>query len=285
MSFECPHCFCKSIWRKGYYKPLHSQRFLRRYQCSSCHRTFSRQTTHPTYRQHRPELNEPILKLITNGVTLRASAQYLGCSRRTVEKKWYWLSEQAQRELDKQKYTSEHVMFDEMQTIERTKLLPITIALAVDSHYKILSVQVGRIPATGHLSALSRKKYGPRPSEKAQCLRIMFRELCTRLRHQPKSIISDQAPEYKDLVKKYFPQTPYTQVSSRGMVEKKREMLFLKQHKQVFDPMFALNQRAAKLRADIKRLTRRSWCVTQKIENLRRHLLIYQAVNNGLTIV
>jgi hypothetical protein len=48
-----------------------------------------------------------------------------------------------------------------------------------------------------------------------------------------------------------------------------------------FDPLFAVNQKCARLRASLSRLRRNWWGFTQKIENLEHHLWLFIAVNNG----
>jgi len=50
------------------------------------------------------------------------------------------------------------------------------------------------------------------------------------------------------------------------------------------DPMFAINQRCASLRADVNRLIRRSWCTTKKSNHLHKHLMIYSCYNNGVNL-
>jgi hypothetical protein len=53
-----------------------------------------------------------------------------------------------------------------MESIEHTKLKPLTLPLAVGDDYRIYAVSVGRIQAKGLLAELSRKKYGRRQSIK-----------------------------------------------------------------------------------------------------------------------
>lgn len=48
-----------------------------------------------------------------------------------------------------------------------------------------------------------------------------------------------------------------------------------------FDPLFRLNHTAAKLRADISRLSRRTWSASKNATGLQNHLMLYIAYNNG----
>jgi len=167
-----------------------------------------------------------------------------------------------------------------MHSIEHTKLKPLTIPLCVDNNYQILGISVGQIPANGHLAAISVKKYGKRKCQRREALERMFSEVKQQLKFQPKEIITDEAPIYKELIQINFPGIKHTTVSSRAMIEKKREQVFQADRKKIFDPMFALNQRCAKLRQDIRRLTRRSWCTTKIPLRLEQHLKLYQIQNN-----
>ena len=49
-------------------------------------------------------------------------------------------------------------------------------------------------------------------------------------------------------------------------------------------PLYRLNQTAAKLRADISRLARRTWSASKRASRLGDHLAIYVAFNNGYAI-
>lgn len=171
-----------------------------------------------------------------------------------------------------------------MESIEHTKLKPLTIPLCVSDDFRILGIEVGKIPAKGHLAELSRKKYGPRSNERE----LVFRRLLTNLRYQqkvnPMTITTDSYPLYANLIREYFPAAKHIQIVARDLKEKKRELMHQKAFKKVFDPLFALNQRCAKLRSDVRRMTRRSWCTTKKIENLQRHLKLYQVYNNNYVL-
>ena len=177
-----------------------------------------------------------------------------------------------------------HIQIDEMESIEHTKLKPLTIPLCVSDDYKILGFEVGKIPAKGRFAELSRKKYGPRENEREIVLRKLLVNLKDQLKINPLTITTDSHPVYASLIKEYFPAAKHIQVISRSMKEKKRELIHQKAFKKVFDPLFALNQRCAKIRSDVRRMTRRSWCTTKKIENLKRHLDLYQMYNNDVVL-
>ena len=212
-----------------------------------------------------------------SGSTQRRSAKLLGCSKNTVAYKLIWLSK---FRITERNSTSKHWQFDEMETIEHTKLKPLTIPIIVNEHYEILGISVGRIRAKGHLSVISKKKYGFREDEREKVITELFKELADRISTPPKTITTDSHPLYNKLIKKFFPETKHIQVNSGELISKKKEQMYLSTRKRIYDPLFVVNHRCAMLRADIRRLTRRSWCTTKKTENLSAMLKLYQIYNN-----
>ena len=254
----------------------------RRYQCKNCKCTYSNQTFHNTYYQRRPDLNEKVFILLVSGNTQQRTAELLRCSPTTVARKLKWLA------LHKKSIpinsTEQHIQIDEMESIEHTKLKPLTIPICVSDTYKILGVSVGKIPAKGHLAELARKKYGVRENEREKVLRELLENLKDNVKLNPLTITTDSHPLYPKLIKEYFPESLHIPIVSRELKEKKRELIHHKVTKKVFDPMFALNQRCAKIRSDVRRMTRRSWCTTKNIENLKKHLSLYQIYNNDYVL-
>ena len=166
-----------------------------------------------------------------------------------------------------------------MESIEHTKLKPLTIALAVSEKYQILGVRVGTMPAKGHLSQISIKKYGLRANESSQVICELLKNL--NLSSSEFVFKSDAKPSYKNKVKEIFPKIAHQTFVAVENKEKRRELKYTNLEKRVFDPLFAVNQRMAKLRDHIKRLARRSWCTTKIKENLEKNIYLYMAANNG----
>jgi hypothetical protein len=102
----------------------------------------------------------------------------------------------------------------------------------------------------------------------------VFGLLKNKLSHPPGNFYSDAKSSYRKHVEVNFPESSY-EVHNRADKERHRDRLHEKLHKKPFDPLFAVNQRCAKLRNDIRRLTRRSWCTTKKPENLQGKLDLY----------
>ena len=279
---QCPKCSSTDFILKGFYfvKILRTRK--RRYQCKNCKYTFSNQTFHSTYYHRRPDLNEKVFVLLVSGNTQQRTAELLKCSPTTVARKLLWLS--VFKKSKSLVQTEQHIQIDEMESIEHTKLKPLTIPICVSSTYKILGINVGKIPAKGHLAELSKKKYGARENEREFALRELLIYLRDEVQIKPITITTDSHPLYLKLIKEYFPDSAHISIVSRSTKEKKRELIHHKVTKKVFDPLFALNQRCAKIRSDIRRMTRRSWCTTKKVENLKKHLLLYQIYNNDYVL-
>lgn len=63
---------------------------------------------------------------------------------------------------------------------------------------------------------------------------------------------------------------------------KYQERMHENNHKHKYDPLFYVNHLSGRLRDRIKRLVRRSWCTTKKIENLQLCLDLYVLENLGV---
>ena len=191
--------------------------------------------------------------------------------------KFLWLGKQAKEYKDKLKLEATLTIFiDEMETIEHTKCKPVSILMIVNAKMEILEAKAAIMPAKGRLANFSVKKYGKRIDDRNFVLRETLEDIKNKLPSPPIFILSDAKPSYATCIREYFPEARHD-VHCRAQKEKDRhrDRLHEFEGKRRYDPMFKLNQRCAKLRSDIKRLVRRSWCTTKKIENLQLHLDLY----------
>jgi hypothetical protein len=218
-----------------------------------------------------------VRKLLCRSGTQRGIADTLGINRKTVARKMKFLAKQAeirQREYlaGKQAFA---VQFDDLETIEHTKLKPVTVTLFVSHERKILGFGVARIKAKGHLAELSRKKYGPRRNEAPAMRERVFAEVKPYI-HPLAFVQSDKHPSYPELVKKHLPLAEFTCFrSKRSSVIGQGEL-----KKTGYDPLFKINHTFAMLRAHISRLVRKTWNTTKCIDCLRDHLMIYMDYHN-----
>jgi len=216
---------------------------------------------------------------LVSRVSQRRIAKGLKIHQLTVRRKLKLLGEQARlfnhRDRLKRPITFE-LQFDDLETIEHTKLKPLSVTVAVEkgSRY-ILGFEVSRMPAKGLLAKKSVKKYGYRIDERSAGRNRLFRKIRGKI--APNAIIqSDENPHYKPDVAEFFPGCHHLTVKGkRGAVQGQGEL-----KKVGFDPLFTLNHTLAMMRDNINRLIRKTWCTTKKIQPLIDHLELYVYFHN-----
>jgi hypothetical protein len=212
-------------------------------------------------------------------VSQRRCAYLLKLNRKTIRRKFIYLGKRALVELRRfnaARPSSQIVEFDDLETFEHTKCKPLSVTLAVESQTRrILSFSVASMPAKGRLTRKAFKKYGPRKDDRARGRKLLLASL-VGLVDERVVIKSDQNPHYPDDVRKFLPKSKHiTFRGKRGAITGQGEL-----KKIAFDPLFSLNHTCAKMRADINRLIRKTWCTTKKAERLRYHLAIMSLYHN-----
>ena len=215
---------------------------------------------------------------------MRRAARLLRIHRKTVARKLRFLGMKARKNHEKFLRNIPLVrefQFDDLITIEHTKCKPLSVTLAVEKGTrKILSLDVSSMPATGHLAAISKRKYGYRKDNRIEGIKNVLQKIAP-LSEANVKITSDQHPFYPRQVKRFFPQGHYTRVKGeRGCVAGQGEL-----KKVWYDPLFSLNHTCAMLRANINRLIRRTWCTTKRPDALLDHLMVYADFHNSVLTV
>jgi hypothetical protein len=283
----CPYCRNEAFFPTNYPKVIRSGSFYRssdskriqRFRCMNCKKGFSQATDHCCFRQKKRHKNEILRRLLCSGVSQRRASRILNLNRKTIVRKLLFLAKRARLKLDIQnalKRPCTTIEFDDLETFEHTKCKPLSVTLAVEyPTRRILGFKVSKMPAKGHLAKLSLKKYGPRKDERARGRRELFCEL-KPLIEETCLIKSDSNPHYVGDVVEHFPKcTHQVFLGARGAVTGQGELKKIR-----FDPLFSLNHTCAKLRADINRLFRKTWCTTKKPERLTDHLAVYALYHN-----
>lgn len=252
---------------------------VQRYRCKLCGKIYSDSTDDPQKLKRKSKLLSAIFQTLVSGVSQRRAAIILNINRKTLVRKFRWLGDESLTELKRQNLNRKRVdvvEFDDLETIEHTKCKPLSVTLAVEVKSRhVLGFEVSRMPAKGKIAALARKKYGYRKDERAEARERLFQNIKEHISETAK-IKSDQNPHYVADVKKHFPKAIHENHQGRdacvtGQGELKRGG---------FDPLFSINHTFAKLRADINRLFRRTWCTTKKPYELRRHIAMMVIYHN-----
>jgi hypothetical protein len=219
--------------------------------------------------------------LLASGVSLRRSAMILGVARKTIERKLVFLGTMCKMQ-NQLFYNNirpvQDFQFDDLQTIEHSKCKPLSVTLAVETHgRKILGFEVSKMPATGHLAKIARRKYGKRQDERQTGIQKLLLSL-QKMTAPDVRISSDEHPYYAPLVREIFPRARYQQSKgARGSLGGQGELKKIK-----WDPLFSLNHTCAMLRANVNRLIRKTWCTTKNPERLVDHLNIYVFFHNQI---
>jgi hypothetical protein len=245
--------------------------------------TFSQATFQKCFRQRKRHLNGEILKLLCSGVSQRRLALLLGIDRKTVVRKFLFLSLRI-RDLNKRKFENlkpvEHIQFDDLETFEHTKCKPLSVTLAVDQKTRrILGFRVSQMPAKGHLARVSLKKYGPRRDFRSEGRKSLFAKLSEKLLPEG-TIDSDSSPHYSEDVKRFFLNANHRAfLGQRGAIVGQGELKKVR-----FDPLFSINHTFAMLRANINRLYRKTWCTTKVPQRLSCHIELYAYYHNEVLL-
>ena len=284
MKEKCPHSNCQSqkFSRNGTFYRENDAKKIQRYRCLKCGKGFSSATFNPAYRQKKRTINQNLLLLLASGVSQRRCAQLLRVSRRTIERKFLYLAQISRIQFNQfwlKQEKVDYVQFDDLITIEHSKLKPLSVFITVTGERKILEMKVSRMPSTGHLAKKSYEKYGWREDHRPQGIEEVLEKIKPRLVGAP-TFLSDKHPYYPNKVAKIFPHATHKTVKGAkacvvGQGELKRKGS---------DPLFVVNHTLAMLRANINRLFRRTWCTTKKPKRLEDHLYIYAHFHNTCLI-
>jgi len=270
-------CDAVRLHKFGTFRRQSDARIIQRYRCHSCGKTVSNATNDPACWQKKRHLNHACMMLLGSCVSIRRTAKILNINQKTVARKLIFLGQTLNTKNENMSFNDvRHVQFDELQTIEHTKCKPISVAMAVSADdRRILGFRVSKMPATGHLAEISRKKYGKRPDLRKAGLQQLLKYLQSKIK-QTVHMSSDECTFYKPVVDAAFPRAMYQQFKGKkSCVAGQGEL-----KKTASDPLFTINHTFAMLRANINRLVRRTWCTTKKIARLIDHLTIYVYVHN-----
>lgn len=264
---------------KPYFRKLDS-RWIKRWQCKICNKTFSEATENPRKWQKKRRINSLVLKLFASTISERRMAIVMGVNRKTIAHRRNFLSRLEETKEKAQWSHVRKVQFDDLETFEHTKCKPLSVCIAVDADTRrIIGYEVSKMPAKGQLAKIARKKYGHRPDERPEGWNRLLRTLKTKLSEEV-IFVSDSNPHYPKYVKKYFPLAKHVRVKGkRGCITAQGELKRIG-----FDPLFSLNHTCAMFRASISRLIRKTWNTTKQAYALEQHIRIYRKFHNDVLV-
>ena len=288
----CPHRDCAfhlapaqdEHWfvRNGSYQPLCRPHPVPRFRCRNCRRSFSRQTFRMDYRDHRPDLNPKLFRLLASGVGLRQSSRVLGLSLRCLQLKSRKLGRHLRRlnlNLQAPLPADSTLQFDELETFEGMRTLrPLTVPLLIEKNSRfIVWAEAAPIPARHRKTRHGRtraqelqRKETRRDGSRRACLRTLGRA-ATLTRHLDSiAIETDEKRTYPGLIRKAFgPGRRIAHGTTKGT-----------RRRNVSNPLFAINQTEAMARDLSGRLRRQSWLVSKERRYLDIGLAVFIAWRN-----
>jgi len=287
---RCPNRGCaqhtdptpRFYWRKGFYRALCRPHPIPRFRCRFCRRGFSRQTFRMDYRDHRPDLNSRVFLSLATGLGLRQTARNVGLSNRCTELKVRKLARHARRlnlNLRHALPPNSRLQFDEFETFEgerNTRPLSVPMLIEMDSRYIIWS-ESATIRPRGRMSqarqraiAKSEIRHGRRgDSSRRGSARTLRRGAAIAGELKVVTLFTDEKSTYPKLAREAL-----------GASRLKHLRTSSKRVRNVFNPLFPINNTEAMMRDHIGRLRRESWLVSKKRRYLDLGLQIWMAYRN-----
>ncbi len=283
----CPNPNCKNhdipslnFCKDGFYqRTIGKKEKIQRYRCKACGKRFHGTFDRLTYRQKKPEINSKFMRIYMSGVSLRRTTFLLGVNRKTLAKRILTHGAMARKKHEENLQNTNYFWgmsysFDEMETKLGSKLFPVSIAIAVNEDSgRIIDIRAARMPLKGRLVERMKKDgekipYSPdnRPEARANVLGAVALANSNQF-----DIYTDRYPGYNLMIEEVLKNAIHHQVSgvaNRGDSESDT------------DPMFWLNHICARIRADLGRMGRRSWCFSRSLDALQGQLDMFMEFFN-----
>ncbi|MEZ6014297.1 MAG: hypothetical protein R3F49_04235 [Planctomycetota bacterium] len=258
---------------------------VQRFRCCVCGKRFSEQTFKATYRQKRPELNEPCFRLFVAKVTMRQASRTLLCNRKSIRRRMLLLGDIGEAthghfapKRDEARFMAGTFLLDELETYATSRRNnPLTVPVLIHGEsFFVVHTEVGLLPRRG---GLGRDEAAPDPLSEAEDearrlgSKAAVRACFERLQEvTPPTgavrIATDCKATYPVLVREAFGErVEHTETLStvpRG----------------TDNPLFKINHTFALMRDGISRLVRETWAASKRAGWLKRHLWIWISYRN-----
>ena len=249
-----------------------------RFYCSSCGRSFSRQTFRHDYRDLRPECNELLFVMLTSGVGLRQCARNLSLGVRSVQLKMRKLARTCdllRRNLAPRLPMERTYLMDEEETYESASIRPLTMPVLIEKEtWFVVASAVGRIRRLAPEGTARRRRqqrdevrYGRRPDESSKAVREVLGRLANMITG-PLELHTDQKSSYGTIARRAFGSNLIHDTTPSKRI------------RSTFDRLFAINTTLAMTRDNCGRLRRKSWLVTKCRRRLRDQMALFTVYRN-----
>jgi len=287
---RCPYRACPRhhrphpgfFHRHGRYRPRCRAFPVPRFRCTTCRRTFSRQTFRMDYRDHRPDLNAPLFLSIASGVGIRQTSRNLRLSVRCTELKFRKIARHLRRlnlRLRGPLPPGSTFQLDEFETYEgrrNTRPLSIPVLIEATSRFIVWS-EAAPIRPRGKKTDARRKairedlrRFGPRRDLSPRSLRRTLRrgaEIAVAL--DTVRLRTDEKSSYPNLAKEAFGEERLEHARTNSKLPRTS-----------WNPLFPINHTEAMARDLLGRLRRDSWLVSKKRRYLDLGLQVFAAYRN-----
>ena len=287
---RCPHRFCPQhqaptpdfFRAHGHYQPKCRAHRVPRFRCTSCRRTFSRQTFRMDYRDHRPDLNARLFQSLASGVGLRQTARNLRLSLRCTELKFRKIARHLRRlnlNLRQALPAGSTFQLDELETYEgRRNTRPLSVPVVIETRTRfIVWAESATIRPRGRMTVARRlaicqdeARFGRRRDRSRRAVRralMRAAELARPLRGI--SFDSDQKSSYVGLASSIFGRSRLIHRRTSGRIPRTTA-----------NPLFPINHTEAMARDLTGRLRGQSWLVSKKRRYLDLGLQVFMAYRN-----
>jgi transposase-like protein len=287
---RCPNRHCRQhrrpesrfYIRSGSYRARCRSHPIPRFTCHTCGRGFSRQTFRQDYRDHRPDLNARLFRLLASGVGLRQSSRILGLSLSCTQLKFRKIARHLRRvdlNLRGPLPGGSSLQFDELETFEgrrNTRPLSVPILIETESRY-VLWAESAPIRPRGRMSEAREKairqdecRFGRRKDLSMRSVRRTLQRGADLTSHFVKVELStDEKSTYPNIARGIFGQGRLVHLRTNS-----------KQARTTWNPLFPINHTEAMARDLLGRLRRDSWLVSEKRRYLDLGLALFGAWRN-----
>ena len=287
---RCPHRLCPQhrspepgfFRTHGHYQPLCRPHPVPRFRCTSCRRTFSRQTFRMDYRDHRPDLNARLFQSLASGVGLRQTSRNLRLSLRCTELKFRKIARHLRRlnlNLRSKLPMGSKLQLDEFESYEgRRNGRPLSIPVVIEADTRfVIWAQSAMIRPRGKMTPSRRlaieqdeARFGRRRDQSRGSVRRSLERAAVLFDPKAKVVLdTDEKSSYVGLARKIFGREKLLHRRTSGRLPRTAS-----------NPLFPINHTEAMARDLTGRLRRESWLASKKRRYLDLGLQIFMAWRN-----